>query len=397
MSDDIIQAFSSFGSGAGEVAADAGGGLSSGVLAGGDIGAGVLQGATQAGLDAAGSIIPEAATAAGTLSGDAALAGVGAGLGVGDAGVGAGAIGSGPSAAPVGAGVPTAALTPSASGAGLPGAGTPAGGVLGGASASAAPLSAPVSPTSSGVFSGPPEGSTDPIIMAPSTSNISTPMPLQTGAPTPGNGVSGGIIQGGTPVDNPSLPGVPSAAAAAPSAWDKFTGDPSLSSAWGVAKSNPNLLLAGAGLGANLLLGNRALPGENQISSAAGQSQALANQLESYLQTGTLPPGLGAGLSSAGAAAKATIKSRHASSGTSGSSAEEQELAAVDQQISTNGADMALKLFQTGQTESQISSQLYQTILQGAVAQDQELGSAIGKFASTLAGSPTINIGGARV
>jgi len=185
--------------------------------------------------------------------------------------------------------------------------------------------------------------------------------------------------------------------AAAPSTTpnlDAFTANPGVGTAWDLVKANPNIALSTLGLGANLVLGNQKLPGQNQISSLAGQTAQQSAQLESYLQTGTLPPGLQAGLTSAGAAAKATIRSRHAAQGTSGSSSEEQELAAVDTGLQTQGANVALQLFQQGMSEAQISAQLYQSILSSAVQQDAALGSAIGRFASSLAPTTTINLTG---
>jgi hypothetical protein len=45
-------------------------------------------------------------------------------------------------------------------------------------------------------------------------------------------------------------------------------------------------------------------------------------------------------------------------------------------------------------TAENISTQLYQEILNLALSQDQQLGQAIGNFAGSLAPRPTINIGG---
>ena len=91
--------------------------------------------------------------------------------------------------------------------------------------------------------------------------------------------------------------------------------------------------------------------------------------------------------------AKATIRSQHAAQGTSGSSAEMQELSNVDTTMTTQGANMAMQLFSTGLSEAGMSAQLYQLILQTALTQDQQLGSAVGRFASSLAPqTTTINL-----
>jgi len=74
----------------------------------------------------------------------------------------------------------------------------------------------------------------------------------------------------------------------------------------------------------------------------------------------------------------------------SGSSSEKAALANVDNVAVTQGADIAMKLLQTGVQESQLSAELYNLILQNALGQDQALGSAIGNFATGLAGgNPT--------
>jgi hypothetical protein len=70
----------------------------------------------------------------------------------------------------------------------------------------------------------------------------------------------------------------------------------------------------------------------------------------------------------------------------SGSSAEAQDLANAQQVAQTQGTSIAMNLLNTGIQESQLSSQLYTQIMNEALQQDQQLGSAIGSFASALAG-----------
>jgi hypothetical protein len=152
----------------------------------------------------------------------------------------------------------------------------------------------------------------------------------------------------------------------------------------------------------------RPLPGQPQINAAAAgtgsEAAALAsqgNQLQSFLTTGNLPPGVQGSLNQAKEAAKATVKAGYAQRGESGSSAEAQDLANVDETVAGKGADIAMQLFNTGLSEvghgltaENISTQLYQEILNLALSQDQQLGQAIGNFAGSLAPRPTINIGG---
>ena len=202
---------------------------------------------------------------------------------------------------------------------------------------------------------------------------------------------SGGAVNGSSP-GMFSGSGGTSVAGSTPNL-NAFTANPGVDTAWNLVKANPSVALGALGIGANLVMSNRALPGQNQISSAAGQMSAQSQELESYLNTGTLPPGIQSGLTSAGAAAKATIRSQHAAQGTSGSSAEMQELSNVDTTMTTQGANMAMQLFSTGLSEAGMSAQLYQLILQTALTQDQQLGSAVGRFASSLAPqTTTINL-----
>ena len=156
--------------------------------------------------------------------------------------------------------------------------------------------------------------------------------------------------------------------------------------------TSPGALLAAGGLGYEALTAPK-VPSISGISSTlqgqAGQLAGQSAQLESYLSSGTLPPGVQASLTQAGDAAKAAIRSRYAAMGASGSSAEQQDLANVDQTVVTNGANIAMQLLQTGITEGQLSSQLYQTILQTSLQSNAALSSAIGNFAGAAAGGGT--------
>lgn len=376
-------------------AAAVGAGLSTGELAGAALGAGALEGTTAAGLSEIGSILPEGALAAGSLTGGADLA---AGLfsGGGAGGIETTAVPTLGGGVGAGGGVPAAAIaSPAAPAANAP-AGSFAGGVIGGAASSAAPVSAPVSPTTSGLFGAPIPDTSSPLVVGANApqqgqaiGNLSGFAGPNLDGQTVPLGGAGGIV--GTPAA-PAGPW-PGGGAPAPNSVDAFLSDPSLGSAWGVVKANPNLTLATLGLGANMLLGNKGVSGEGQLRASADRLSEQGATLQNYLTSGTLPPGVQSGLTGAGAAAKATIRSRHAASGTSGSSAEASELSAVDTQMTTRGVDIALQLFQSGLSEAQLSSQLYTTILQGALSEDQELGQAIGRFASAAVGAPVIQLG----
>lgn len=150
---------------------------------------------------------------------------------------------------------------------------------------------------------------------------------------------------------------------------------------------NPlGIAASGIGLGLDALKGQQPLPGEKALSNIAGQEAAQGNQLQSYLDSGALPPGLQQSINQATEAAKATIRSQYASRGMSGSSAEQQDLAAVDSRSQAQGAQMAMQLLQTGINETGMASQLYQAILNESMQKDKDLGSAISSFASAAAG-----------
>jgi hypothetical protein len=152
----------------------------------------------------------------------------------------------------------------------------------------------------------------------------------------------------------------------------------------------PSTLLGAVPLGIDLLEGNKQPANYGTLEQQAGTLAAGGNQLQSYLQSGTLPPGLQTSLNSAATAAQAAIKSRYATTGMSGSSAESQDLQNVANQVSGQGAQIALQLSQQGLSETQLSDQLYAQLMQTSLSQDNALSSAVGNFAGALA------LGGAR-
>jgi hypothetical protein len=71
----------------------------------------------------------------------------------------------------------------------------------------------------------------------------------------------------------------------------------------------------------------------------------------------------------------------------SGSSAEMQALETAQQTAVTQGANIALQLYNQGLSQAQLADQIYSTIMQTAIQQDAALSSAVGNFAGALAGS----------
>ena len=125
-------------------------------------------------------------------------------------------------------------------------------------------------------------------------------------------------------------------------------------------------------------------------ATTANNLNTQGTQLASYLQSGTLPPGVQNSINQAAEAAKAQIRSKYASMGGGDTSAMMQDLANVDQMAATQGTQIATNLLQTGISETGLSAQLYQSLLQAATAQNAALSSSIGNFASALAGQPTV-------
>ena len=148
--------------------------------------------------------------------------------------------------------------------------------------------------------------------------------------------------------------------------------------------SNPASLLTLGGLGLDLAKGNTPVKGQNQVSQIAASTLGQGQQLGSYLTTGTLPPGLQQSIDNAANSAKAAIRSKYAALG-GNSSAMEQDLANVDMQASAQGGQMAIQLLNSGINETQLSAQLYQSLMQNSLQQNGQLSQGVGSLANALA------------
>lgn len=211
----------------------------------------------------------------------------------------------------------------------------------------------------------------------------------------PSTGVLGGLlgdnVTGGAAS---SALGITPSGAGTGNSIGNLLSDPSLAHLGTALSSNANLLLPGALLGYEALRGNQTLPGQNAISAEATQLGQQSQQLQSYLNSGTLPPGISTALKQASTQAEATIRSQYASRGMSGSSAEAADLANVQNTIVSQGASIAQGLLQTGVQEAGLAANLYSSIMQTALQQDTQLGSAITSLASASV-SPRITLSGA--
>lgn len=150
-------------------------------------------------------------------------------------------------------------------------------------------------------------------------------------------------------------------------------------------------LLPAAGLAYEATAGQAALPGQAALSTSATNLSAQANQLQNYFTSGTLPPGIQSGITQASDAAKAAIRSQYASMENTGSSAEAQDLAAVDSRATTQGSQIALSLLQQGVSEQGMANQLYMELMNTSLTQDAQLGSSIAAFSSALVPRVVVN------
>lgn len=178
--------------------------------------------------------------------------------------------------------------------------------------------------------------------------------------------------------------------------WSNLSSDP-LGTLISGAKNNPGLALGGALVGyegLKQLQGLGVFPGYNQIVGAAGQLGAQATQLQSYLTSGTLPPGVQTAINQATTSAQAAIRSQYASRGMSGSSAEAADLANAERQAVSQGTNIAMQLLNQGVSEARLSASLYQNIMQASLQQDAGLGQALAVLAAGAA-KPSITLTGA--
>ena len=163
-----------------------------------------------------------------------------------------------------------------------------------------------------------------------------------------------------------------------------------LDTAAGLLKSPLTLpLLAGGGLALDFLLQKppSQMPEAQPIEQAAAQLGAEGTTLQSYLTTGTLPPGAQAAVDQATNAAKAQIRSNYANLGLTGSTMEASAMNQADQNAAAMTFQIADQLLAQGANFTQLSTQLYTNILNLTVQQDAAFQQALGNFAGGLAGA----------
>jgi hypothetical protein len=155
--------------------------------------------------------------------------------------------------------------------------------------------------------------------------------------------------------------------------------------------SNPVApLVAGGGLLASMFA-NQSIPGMGSLGNIAANAQIQGNQLESYLQSGKLPPGAEQSVTQAVQSAKTAIQGKYAALGLSGSTMETQDLNNVDQQAASMKFQIANQLLGSGIEESKLASTIYDILTKTNISQNQITGNAIGNLASALNGGGQVN------
>ena len=148
---------------------------------------------------------------------------------------------------------------------------------------------------------------------------------------------------------------------------------------------NPTSILSALGMAANMAKGQQPPKYSGNLQAQADAMNARGAQLQGYLTSGTLPPGIGDALAGAHDSAAAAIRGRYAKMGMSGSSAEMQDLNNLAQTTVSQGADIANKLLATGVSQQQFAAGLYQNLMATSMQQDVAMSNAISGFTNAMA------------
>ena len=149
--------------------------------------------------------------------------------------------------------------------------------------------------------------------------------------------------------------------------------------------------IGGAGLLYNMMQKN-SVPGEKALTTEANTLGSEATQLQNYVATGTLPPGVNTVLQQVHQGMTQQIKARYAALGMSGSTAEQQDLNNATLQVQSQGATEALNLMNQGVSMANLSSNLLQSLMSTNVQQNNQTVQSIGQLAAALAGGGTTTL-----
>lgn len=169
-----------------------------------------------------------------------------------------------------------------------------------------------------------------------------------------------------------------------------------LSGITGFTQAHP-IMTAGAGLLASQALSPELanLQGptsaEQQLLANAQPAINAANALIPDEATGTLPPGAQASVTNALNADIASIQSRYASLGMSGSSAEAQDIANAQNQAAALQFSLAQQATTTGLTALGLTNSVYTQLLQDQLTRQQDLQNAFANFAAAVGGASALS------
>jgi hypothetical protein len=386
-----------------ELGAEAGGVIATGA---GILGSGVVGAGLGAGLSAVEGGDPGQGALFGGLGG-AALGGLGAAFGGGAGGAAVGGVDS------VGAtgGAATADISAAAGTAAPLSGATAAGGLAGGAG------SIPADLTSANLIQG----------LGPATADIASPI-AAVGSPAAAAGLDAtatGVLSslgGGVTADNALLnaptgsqagvqdflkTGVApqgSVGAAAPtftqgggSSLDNLAGKLGTGAINSLTKNPIGTAIAGGGL-INNLFNQPSQPNLTALQNEANTLSSQGSTLQSYLQSGTLPPGAQAAITQATQGAIANMVSNYASrgqdvsknpDGTYRNSTLQQEVNNIQQAAASQAFKTADTLLQQGVQQSGLAGDIYSELLNISQQQGQQTGSAIANLSAALAGGGT--------
>jgi hypothetical protein len=149
--------------------------------------------------------------------------------------------------------------------------------------------------------------------------------------------------------------------------------------------TKPSTLITGGAAAIPLLRGNT-IPGLSDIQNQAKTYNAMGTPLAQSLITGNLPPGAASALDAATRAGEASVRSRFAQMGLTGSSQEADMLAGVQANRATQQLKMLEDITNIGTGMMARADPLLQNIMTQRYAQDVAQQQAIARLAAALAG-----------
>lgn len=157
----------------------------------------------------------------------------------------------------------------------------------------------------------------------------------------------------------------------------------------GLVEKNPGVLLGAGVLGANMLMGDKPLPGEQAIQRSAEEAASQGRTLSAYQQSGTLPAGLQSVVDRQFEAGKAALIDQYSRMGLGNSTMIQDKLNALRAQKSAEVAQFADMLAKQGIQWTQLSNTEFNQLLAAQTAKEEAFGKALGSFAAGLSGLRT--------